>query len=279
MAKNQDILGIDVGGNNIKFGLVNQRARLMSYGQIPTPTTAPAIINALIKIIGGYERQIKAVGLGLPGLLDLSKGLILKTPNLPFHRTPIVSRLHQKVKKPIKIENDANCFVLAESVVGGGKNYKYVAGFTLGTGVGGGLVINKKIYHGQNQAGEFGHQVIDFHQGQKLETLLGARALKLSAAALIGLEKQAQAQNPLALKFWRNYGTALGFACVNIIKILDPEIIILGGKQARAFKYFRPQVAGIVRQHCPIRPAKIVKSQLIDKAGIIGAALLFKQQF
>lgn len=276
MAKNKGILGIDVGGTSIKFGLVNHQGQLKKFGQALTPKTGAGIIKLLIKLINDNRQLADKAGLGLPGRLNLKQGKILQTSNLALANTPIAKILKQKTGLAIKIDNDANCFALAEAIIGAGKKYQYVVGLTLGTGIGGGIVINKKIYHGANNAGELGHQFIDFKQAKDLEDYLGAKKLKLTPADYQRLEKQAKAKNKKALRFWDELGNKLGFGCLNIINILSPEIIVLGGKQALAFNLFYPSLRATVKKYCLAKPPKIVKSQLIDKAGLIGASLLFK---
>jgi predicted NBD/HSP70 family sugar kinase len=276
MTKKKYILGIDVGGTTIKYGLVTPQGKLIKSEQTFTPKTKVGIINQLIKIIKNKGKKISKVGIGVPGLLDIKTGTIFKTPNLPLSHTPLLSFLKKKIRLLIKIDNDANCFTLAEAMIGAGKKYQNVAGLTLGTGIGGGIVINKKIYHGRSNAGELGHQYLDWRKAKDLEDLTGAGKLKLSGQAYQKLEQAALAKNLRALEFWKRLGTILGFACLNYINILDPDIIILGGKQARAFRFFYPTMIKIIKQYCLFQPPKIVKSKLIDKGGIIGAALLFK---
>ncbi len=277
MVKTKHILGIDVGGTNIKYGLVTPRSQLIKSEQTLTPRTKAGIINLLVKIIYNYKSQINKIGIGLPGRLDLKQGKILHSPNLKLSGVPITSLLKKKFNFPVKIDNDANCFTLAEALIGAGKGYQNVVGLTLGTGVGGGIVINKKIYHGRSSAGELGHQFIDFRQNKELEDFLGAKKLKLSSADYQKLEQQAKKCNKQAIKFFNNLGSTLGFGLVNLIRILDPDIIILGGKQSKAYNLFRHQMTKTINKHYPAKPPKIVKSKLIDKAGIIGAALLFKK--
>jgi predicted NBD/HSP70 family sugar kinase len=189
---------------------------------------------------------------------------------------PIAGLIKQKINLPIKIDNDARCFTLAEALVGSGKNYSTVIGLTMGTGVGGGIVIDGQLFHGRGNAGEIGHQFIDYKKAKDLENYLGAGNLKLTSVDYQSLEKLARQKKPTALKFWNNLGLTLGFGCLNLIHTFDPNIIILGGKQTRAFNFFYPAMMKIIKKYCLVKPPKIVKSKLIDRAGIIGAALLFK---
>jgi len=276
MAKNKYILGIDLGGTYIKYGLATKHGRLIKLEQVVTPSTQEKIINLFIKIIKSYQNKISKVGLGLPGRLDIKRGLILSNRDLPLSNTPIVKLIKQKIKLPIKIDNDARCFVLAESLVGAGKNYQTVVGLTLGTGVGGGIVINKKLYHGKGNAGELGHQFIDFQNKKDLEDYLGARRQKLTAKDYQNLANLAHQRDKKAVFFWKKIGQVLGFGIINIIHTLDPEVIILGGKLPKNYNLFYAEVKTLIKKYCLTNPPKIVKSKLIDKAGVIGATLLFK---
>jgi glucokinase len=276
MRKNTLILGIDVGASFTKFGLVTKQGKLLKFEQTATPQTKKKIINFLIDIIKPYQSRISGVGLGLPGRVDIKLGKIIAMSNLPLANLPIVGLIKQRINLPIKIDNDARCFTLAESLIGSGKNYSTVIGLTLGTGVGGGIVIDRQLFYGRGNAGEIGHQFIDYKKAKDLEDYLGAGRLKLTSVDYQSLEKLASQNNRTALKFWNNLGLTLGFGCLNLIHAFDPDIIILGGKQTRAFGLFYPAMLKIINKYCLVKPPKIVKSKLIDWAGIIGAALLFK---
>jgi len=276
MIKEKAILGIDVGGTSIKYGLVSKSGKISQFQEIPTPKTKMGILNELYRLIETRHDQISKIGLGLPGRLDLKQGKIIKTSNLSLKNVPIVKLIKNRFNLPVKIANDAICFSLAEAIIGAGKKYKYVVGMTLGTGVGGGIIINKQIYFGHGDAGALGHLIIDYKNNKDLEDFLGAKKLKLKPADYRRLENAARTKKTKAVKFFNRLGAFLGFCIINIIRALDPEIIILGGKQSRAFRLFLPQIIKTVHQHSSASLPKIVKSKLIDQAGIIGAALLFK---
>lgn len=274
--KKNNILGIDVGGTFIKYGLVNQQWQLVESHQVTTPKTKIGIINLLVKLIKNHKNKVTKVGLGLPGRLDIKKGIIISVANLPLSNTSIVKLIKNKINLPIKIDNDARCFALAESLIGAGKNYQIVIGLTFGSGVGGGIVINKKLYHGLGNAGELGHQFINYQEAKDLEDYVGSSRLKLTATDFENLVKNARLNNKRALNFWQQLGLTIGFGIVNIIHAFDPEIIILGGKLTKNLDLFYPIILKIVKKYSLTKLPKIVKSKLIDKAGILGAALLFK---
>lgn len=276
MPKNKLTLGIDVGGTFIKYGLVNNQNKLSNFGQIATPKTRVMIVNLLIKLIKDHRLLINKVGVGLPGRIDIRRGEVINVANLPLSKTPIVKLIQRQLKLPIIIDNDARCFALAEALVGSGKKYRTVIGIILGSGVGGGIVLNKKLFHGRGNAGEIGHHFIDFKNNKDVEDYLGASRINFNPGDYQNLEKQAKLKNKKALNFWQNIGLTLGYTCLNLIHIFDPDIIILGGKLTKNFKLFYPETIKIINKHCLVKPPKIIKSKLIDKAGVIGAALLFK---
>ncbi|MBU1037128.1 ROK family protein [Patescibacteria group bacterium] len=271
------ILGIDLGGTFTKFGLVNAGSVLLKFEEVPTPENKEKIIDLLIKKIRLYQADISKIGIGIPGIVNSKDGKILTTPNLPLSNFSLLRFLKEKIKLPIKIENDVNCFTLAEALIGSARAYQNVIGLTLGTGIGGGIVINKKIYHGHGYAGEFGHQFIDYKNNKDLEDLLGAKKLKLEGFDYKKLAKDALSKKVVALNFWKNLGNVLGYGCLNLIHLFDPEIIVLGGKQTQFFNLFYPSLIKTVKKHCLVPLPKITKSRLIDKAGVIGACLLFKK--
>jgi len=269
-------LGIDIGASLTKFGLVDGNNRIKQFEQLPTPKNKKALISLLFKIIEKDRSSIKNIGIGVPGRIDTNNGKVIKTPNLPLVNCPLIKILKQKVSQPIKIENDANCFALAEASEGSGINYQSVVGITLGTGVGGGIILDKKLYRGRGSAGEIGHHIVDREHFYDLEYFSGAKSLGLQGADYQRLAAQARQKQRKALNFWNDLGCVLGLGGLNIIRFLDPEIIVLGGKTAQFFKLFKHSLFKTLKQNYSYSLPKIVQSKLIDQAGIIGATLLFK---
>jgi len=181
---------------------------------------------------------------------------------------------------PITIDNDANVFTLAEAILGAGKKYQNVIGLTLGTGVGGGIVINKKIYHGRGNAGELGYllQNQSGPRGQLGEN--GALQEFIRAGVLIKNKKitvaaLAREHNPRANKIWQEFGSHLGYALASISHIFDPDVIILGGQIAKAWPRFYSSLQKSLNKNCILPKTPIIKrAALGDSAGVIGAALL-----
>jgi len=280
------IIGVDLGGTNIKTALVTLNGKIIKKYEIPTGTKkgTKAIINNIISSIKHVQKgKIIGIGIGSPGPLNYKTGVITNPVNLPFQNTPLKKIIEKKLKLKTYLDNDANCFALAEAVFGQGKKYENVVGITLGTGLGGGFIINKNIYRGRNNAAELGHTTIN-HQGPKskcgnngcIETLVAARGItrlydKNSNPYLI--YKQALKGNKKAIKAYENMGHYLGIGLTNIIYSLDPDIIVIGGKISNSWKLFSKSMNKEVKERYFSNPCPIVKSSLKD-AGILGAAAL-----
>ncbi|MBW2974931.1 ROK family protein, partial [Candidatus Woesearchaeota archaeon] len=238
-------------------------------------------------IIDSIERLMDndtgSIGIGSPGPLDYRTGIIGKTPNLPLQGVNLKSLIKSRFRKKVCIENDANCFVLAEAILGAGKKNSFVAGLTIGTGLGSGLVIDKKIYHGRCSAAEIGHTTINFNGPKSkcgnngcLESYVSARGILSRTSLKVDDTKElfdmASKGNKKALAAWEKTGFYLGIGITNIINTLDPEIIVIGGKIAGAWPYFNRKLKETVKERALFK-CKIVKSSLKD-GGILGAALL-----
>ena len=283
------VVGVDLGGTNIKAGLV-RNGKILSKVSIKTQANKgeKAVINNIIKAINSVKtNKVKAVGIGSPGPLNYKTGVILKTPNLPFRNTHLKTILQKRLKLKVKIDNDAKCFVLSEALYGAGKGYNTVVGLTLGTGVGGGIVINKKIFHGRLNAGEYGHATINF-DGYKsrcgnngcLETYVSARGI-LRKAGLKGIRiksplelyESANRGNKKAIETFEEIGFYLGVGVTNIILSFDPDVVVLGGDISNSWKFFSKTMKSTIKQRSILKGTNVVKSKMKNGA-IIGAASL-----
>lgn len=211
---NKIYLGIDVGGTNIKGVLVDVRHRVLDKFIFPTPKNKKKFLDMLEKIILTSDVEVQhrmseigGIGVCLPGIVDIKKGILIKAPNLPFlnnwnarkffERLLVsVAHRHQESVK-IAFDNDARCFLRAEAMLGAGKNYKNIVAMTVGTGIGGGIMIDGKIDYGKNfSAGEVGKVIIK--KGKTLEQL-------------------------------KDNSEIIGIGVANLINIFAPEIVVLGG--------------------------------------------------
>ncbi|MBS1266221.1 MAG: N-acetyl-D-glucosamine kinase [Candidatus Woesearchaeota archaeon] len=283
-------VGLDIGGTSIKAGLVS-KGKILSKAVVKTQTrkgTKAVFRNILDAIDSVKTKDISGIGVGCPGPLDYKKGVIINSPNVPLKNFKICSKLKKRFNTKVLLDNDVNCFALGETLYGSGKDFSFVVGVTLGTGVGGAIVLDKKIYHGRSNAGEFGHMTIKYDGEYSkcgntgcFETMCSARGI-LRIAGLKGLKVRspkeiydlATNKDKVAKKVFEEYGEYLGIGLTNIIYALDPKVIIIGGNISLAWKYFSKSMKKSISKRCMFEPSKVLKSEL-RFAGIIGAASLF----
>ncbi|MFH0867824.1 MAG: ROK family protein [Candidatus Woesearchaeota archaeon] len=281
----QNIIGVDLGGTNIKTALIASDGKIIKKCEISTEAKkgTKVIINNIISSIKKVKSgKIIGIGIGSPGPLDYKKGIVTKSINLPFKNIPLKKIIQNKFKIKTCLDNDANCFVLAEAIFGSGKSYENVAGLTLGTGIGGGLVINKKIYHGRNNAAELGHITINY-DGPKsrcgnngcIETHASARGITAiyKGSEPYAIHKLALKGNKKAIETFEKMGYYLGIGLTNIIYAFDSDIIVIGGKISNAWQFFSKTMNKTIKERYFTKPCPIVKSKL-KEAGILGAAAL-----
>jgi glucokinase len=281
----RNIIGVDLGGTNIKTALINLDGKIIKRYETKTRVNKGSVIliNNIIDSIEKVKiKNIAGIGIGSPGPLNYKTGTILKPVNLPFRNVPLRKIIQNKFETKVFLDNDANCFTLGESVFGSGRKYEDVVGITLGTGIGGGIVINKKIYHGRNNAAELGHTTINY-DGPKsrcknhgcIETHVAARGIKrmFGSSNPYSIYKLALKGNKKAIKTFDSMGYYLGIGLTNIIYALDPDIIVVGGKISNSWKLFSKSMNQTIKKRYFSKPCPIVKSKLKD-AGVLGAGAL-----
>jgi glucokinase len=272
---NIEKIGIDVGGTYIKAGLVEENNIKISI-KFKTPKKQKEIIEKILFICEILKTsKTKLVGIGLPS--KIINGKIAYSNNIDLKKIDLKKVIEKEVKMPVYIQNDANCFVLAETIYGQGKNYNNVVGLTLGTGIGAGLVINQKNYSGRGNAFEIGDSLIS---SKTVEEYIGkdnflkkAKKFGLKVNEPKDLFNLANKKDKKAIELWNFYGNILGKTIVNIIHNVDPEIIIIGGNISNAWKFFSKEMIKTVNDNTSLKPCKIVKSKL-ENSGLIGCTLL-----
>lgn len=295
------IVGVDIGGTNIKLGLVNEKYELIKSLTVPTEAHL-GIERVMSNIISGIESvndcdECQKIGVGTPGNIDLQNGIVRSSGNLPYNNTPISKIIFERFGVPVLIGNDASCAMLAEVHAGHGKKYKDFIMLTLGTGVGGGIVIGGNPYLGAHgAAGEFGHVSVKLDGELCRCGLRGCFEHYASVTALIKLTRKAveKYENSLLFDIARrdgisgktaflaaHEGCTVGAAVVdeylnylalgirNYARIFDPEAIILGGAITKEGNALLAPLAEKVDITTPI-----LISALGTDAGVIGAAAL-----
>jgi len=315
-------LGIDLGGTNLKFGLLDDKLRLVGTMQLPTPASegfegvVAQMVRGAGRLIGreGIEpKRVKAVGIGAPGPLKISEGIVVAMPNIPgMENAPLGERLGDELGMPAVLENDANAAALGEYLCGAGKGSGNMVLLTLGTGIGSGIIVEGKILHGSHEmGGEMGHTIIvpDGEQcncGQKgcLERYCSATYMVMRARRRLegGQIRSALSDIPggiseltardihracvngdaFAREVWLEAIHYLAIGCVNICRILDPDKIVLGGGMTAAgddlIVPLRESVACLHWSITPLRTAVEIAS-LGNDAGVIGSAGAAWQEF
>ncbi len=299
-------IGIDIGGTKIAIGLVDSKGNVLKKIKFDTVRNK-SFQDAVDKIIIGLKKlgikKVGRIGIGIAGQIDSENGIIVHSPNISsWKNVPVISTLENKLNREfkkkinfkIKIANDANCFVLGEAKYGAGKDLKNVIGLTLGTGLGGGLIMNGKIYKGQGYATELGHFIIE-EEGRRcscgmkgcLESYVSGRAIedeyfKRSKKKLSALEIEQEAikegRKSKAHNVYKEAGKYLGIGIANLINILDPDIVIIGGGLGRSdllFKEAKKEASKNI--FFKKRKVNIKKAKLGYDAGIVGAAELVRQ--
>jgi glucokinase len=287
-------VGIDIGGTKISVGIVSSKGEIVG-NIIKFPTLAYRPKELIIKDIidnirnvvhysGISLNMIDGIGIGSPGPLDSEKGIILNPRNLKtLHNFNIRKAIMSRLKKNVLVNNDANVFVLGESCFGAGREYKIVFGVTLGTGLGSGLVIDKKIYMGATgTACEiwfscFKDGVIeDYVSGEGIRKIYSEIARK-PAPEPKEIADLAKKGDVYALDAWNEFGKYLGIILSYVVNIIDPELIVIGGSLSKVYNFFYKEMNNNLRKHITPVPRKRLKIRLAklgEKAPIIGAASL-----
>ena len=303
--KKRYIVGVDLGGTNTKVGLIYRntvlKKEVLSTGDFFSPASLISAltdsITRILNVCSIRKAMLAGIGVGLPGPVDFLKGIVHYFPNIEgWHEVPLRRIMQKKTGLPVWVDNDANLMCLAESRAGAAKGKKNVVGVTLGTGVGGGILINGSLYRGcAFAAGEIGHMPINesgplCNCGGRacLERYIGNKRILEKAKECfkrdISLERLsllAREGNLKARMIWREVAAHLGVALAQIANLLNPEIIVIGGGVAESGAFLFDNIRKVVRERSMSVQSgslKIVKAKLGNDAGIVGAALLVKEE-
>jgi len=275
-------IGIDLGGTNMRAVLYDGSKAVADY-LLATPRDTYdhllimlfALVEPLIERAKKDQIKVEGIGLGIAGTINYEKRRVTNSPNLPIiNGMPITEDLEKKTELPAVIDNDANCFTRAEALTGAAVKHKNVFGAVIGTGIGGAWWINNEIYRGAHGgAGEPGHLLINFENKIDFEGAFH----KLFQNNPAQTAEEAYRGDVLAEKAYAEFGEFLGLAFANIVNLIDPEAIVIGGSVSASADLFLKQAKRAMKQYIAspeAREAVILKSKLKDNAGAIGAALL-----
>ena len=313
-------LGIDIGGQSVKLGVVDSDGKLLEESKIPTDinATPEQVVESIVKAVSKFNAysKIKYVGVGMPGDIDLDNGIVRFVPQLSkWKNVPLKKLLEKEMGRSsnkIYINNDANTAAIGAFWVDAEGKATNLVSITLGTGVGAGLILNKKLYVGSSgSAGELGHIMIDPDRnapkcncGSKgcLEAFLGEKYflvyaknyLTVHPSAIINelsegdtsringkiLFDAAKKGDKTAKELWNYYGEKLGVLLADTINVLNPDVIVLCGGMSQSSKYFMPSALSEAKKRSyssAFATCKIKTTAATSKLGIIGAAMFAKQ--
>ena len=304
-------IGIDLGGTNIAAALTGEDGQILRRCGQPTPRTPEAVADAIAalasELLAQSGEEVPYIGIGAPGAIDPAAVVIARWTNLDFNDVPLVELVSARTGLPVLLENDANCAAIGEFAAGAGKGFDSMVAITLGTGVGGGAILNGKLYTGANYAGlEVGHFVI--HQGGRRCSCgrAGCFEAYCSATALIARAREAMAEDPHSL-LWNLGGApeqvdgktviqaaeqgdgaasrvlaefteALGCGVTSLVNIFQPDVLCVGGGIANAGEAILAPVREILDREdyakYYAKRTRLCRAQLGNDAGLIGAAML-----
>jgi len=299
----------------MRVGMVTSDGRMVHRLMLPTRVTlgldkvVERIIKAIQQVINQTivpGNQIKGIGIGSPGTIDIQSGIIISSPNFPkWKQVPLKHMIEEKLSIPTFMDNDANAFAFGEKWVGAGKEVKSLVCLTLGTGVGGGIILNGRIWHGADgMAAEIGHmtvlpdglkcncgnygclesyasassivrRVCNAIQSGKLTMVLDYAKGNLENITSDLVYQAALKGDELAIHIMNETATFLGIGIANLINLLNPEMIVVGGGLTNAWDIIYPVTLKEVQKRALSEVAKrvkIVRASLGDNSGIIGAA-------
>lgn len=235
----KDVIGIDLGGTAIKAGRIKNE-RMMAKEKCPTPTTSKAevvttaIIETVKKII---QPQTQAIGIGIPGVVDIEKGIVYDIMNIPsWKEVHLKAILESEFDIPVHVNNDANCFAIGEKIYGVGKEFQHFVGVTLGTGLGAGIIQNDRLLHDANcGSGEF--CIVPYLDSDYEHYCSGMYFQKFGHS---GQEfyKKAKEGDSTSLKVFNDFGFHIGQLVKLVMATIDPQMIVFGGSVAKTFPLF-----------------------------------------
>jgi len=286
-------IGIDLGGTKIEGILTDENYKTITRKRIPTNqdegynSILESIKNLILELIQESNDKV-SIGVCTPGALSLSSGLIKNSNTQCLIGKDLQNDLKNILHYNVSIENDANCFALAEAKLGAGKNSNLVFGVIMGTGVGGGIIIDGKIHHGRtNIAGEWGHHCLhtegnSCYCGNKgcVETYISGPALEKKWSELTSQNQSLpeiikSSDNPNFPNWKKSFLDDFGSSLANVIDILDPDMIVLGGGVSNIdFLYTEGKNSTHEKVFSDIVDTPITKNELGDSAGVFGACML-----
>ena len=306
------VLAVDLGGTHLRAALIDQDGTIHSRARRRTPSSAVGddIVGAIVEVARECEEvfasgdSYKAISVVVPGSVNLAAGTVVKAPNLPaLDGFPLRSALAKALGRPVILENDANAAAVGEMWRGAARGHRAIVCVTLGTGVGGGIILDGRLWRGVNDsAAEVGHMSVDPFGGVRCRCgNQGCLEVYASATAIVRMAREAQPRFPestlqtadeltseavylagvrgdaLAREVFGRMGIYLGIGLASLINILNPEMIVIAGGVANGWDLFAKKMYAEITQRAfplPAAQVRIVRTECADDAGLLGAARL-----
>lgn len=277
---NTKIIGLDLGATNIRGAVVNGGSLSDIVSQkIRTHGSVDEVMEDIYKVTDALLKEDKpaAIGIGVPSVVDVAKGIVYDVQNIPSWKEVHLKQLMEtRYGIPVHVNNDANCFALGEYYFGKGNSSDSMIGLTLGTGLGAGVMINKRLYPGFNcGAGEFGmfpylDNILEYYcSGSFFSNVYGLDGVQVFEDA-----KKGDAE---ALKLYAELGTHIGHAIKQVMYAYDPQLIVLGGSVRHAYTLFEQTMWQEIKTFAYTKTAERIRVEVseLENSGIIGAAALY----
>ncbi|MCI0444009.1 ROK family protein [bacterium] len=312
MPEQQYVVGIDVGGTNIKAGAVDYQGNILATIKTPSEASAgrDAFLNKLQSIVTDLTSQMKgqspmAIGFGIPGAIHAVDGVVTQAPNFPaLNGIPLRDLMSERLKLPCFIDNDANCIAFGEMWTGAGRGYSHILLLALGTGIGGGVIIDDEMLRGADgMAGELGHIAVEIDGAPCNCGSVGCLETIASATGILRMFREQKSKHPesplnsmqessitpavifgeavkgdqFSRAIIEQAGRGLGVGMASFINIFNPEIVIIGGGVAAAWDILIPPAIETMKKRAFKAPAarvKVVRAEKENDAGIFGTAYL-----
>ena len=273
------VIGIDLGATNVRGAVViDGELSPIEAARIHSDGTVEEVLNDIYQVVDKLiTNDVAAIGIGVPSVVDVKQGIVYDVLYIPsWVEVPLKKLMEERYHIPVFVNNDANCFAVGEHHFGNGKGVDAMIGLTLGTGLGAGLIINKKLYAGQNcGAGEFGcldyrDNILEYYaSGSFFQNVYGLDGTKVF--------EEAQKGDQRALERYAELGTHIGNAIKMVMYSLDPELIILGGSVRLAYDYFQQTMWEQIRTFMYSKSIERIRIDVsaLQNSGILGAAALY----
>lgn len=273
------ILGIDLGGTNVRVGLIDGYS-LINVASTPISTKASEekVLEEIFALIDQLiTHEVAGIGIGVPSVVDLSRGIVYDVQNIPSWKEVHLKEIMEKrYGIPVYINNDANCFAAGEKYFGKAKDYQNAVGLIVGTGLGAGIIVQGRLYSGSNcGAGEFGmipyrDNILEYYcSGQFFSNEFSMTGEEVFTKAMGGDEN--------ALEIFSRFGKHLGEAIKIILYTYDPEVIILGGSVSKSYRFFEESMKNSISDFAYAQSLKNIKIETseLDQVALLGAAALY----